>query len=137
MVLNGRDYKLALFIEISMRNRHFVFPKNTASRGGKTSKDSNASSVFIVTSRAALAAGEWHHIATVYDLRRLSLYIDGELQGSVDVYPTVGAHNSLSGTTFGSLNPWLNQCSDAFIGDLRNIRAYGRNLSPNEFLIAK
>ena len=109
----------------------------TASRGGKASKDSNASSVFKVTSMNTLAAGEWHHIATVYDLRKLSLYIDGELQGSVDVYPTVGAHNSLSGMTFGSLNPWLNQCSDAFIGDLRNIRAYGRNLSPKEFLIAK
>ena len=86
-----------------------------------------------VSSETKLALNEWAHVAVVYDLKKLKLYVNGNLEGSAEISPTVG-HDWINHLTVGSLCKWIWTPKDKFIGDIRAIRLYGRNLSPNEFL---
>lgn len=87
-----------------------------------------------VRSQGIASIGRWTRIAVVYDLKKLALYIDGQLQGAVPCAPAVEME-------------WLNPVfvgTDAkfpfdpgthfFQGDVRRIRIYGRNLSRKELL---
>ncbi len=84
-------------------------------------------------SNAVLQPGQWYRIAAVYDLRNLTLFVDGQPDGSVPVEPNP-AHDSINHLTVGARCEWLFDPADCFQGDLRDIRIYGRNLAPEEFL---
>ena len=88
-----------------------------------------------VISQAKLELDKWAHVAIVYDLKKLSLYINGKLEGSVAIAPAEG-HDYINHLTVGSLCGWVwnTEGKDKFTGDIRAIRLYGRNLSPKEFL---
>ena len=103
-----------------------------------------------VVSRRSIPPNAWTRIAVVYDLEKIALYVDGELQGTSDAPPCyvdlgwgsksnvttshenhnllmIGAETDVTDIdNYKSLN--------RFKGRLREIRAYGRNLSPEEFL---
>ena len=84
-------------------------------------------------SDAKLAPGRWAKLAVTYDLRRLALYVDGAPAGSVSSPPSRQAetinHVVIGAKCGGLWNPTAN-----FRGDIRAVRMYGRNLSPDEFL---
>ena len=86
-----------------------------------------------VTSKARLAVGEWAKIAVTYDLRTIRLYVNGALEGEADVGPTRD-HEWINHVTIGAKCGFVHETSAYFRGDIRAIRMYGRNLSPDEFL---
>ncbi len=86
-----------------------------------------------VTSRNRLSPGKWHRIAVVYDLRKVTLYLDGQKEGEVDAIPMDG-HEWINHVLIGAKNKWVWSPCDKFEGDMRQIRFYGRNLQPGEFL---
>lgn len=103
-----------------------------------------------VDSKKPLPAGAWTRLQVVYDLRNLMLYVNGELQGSVAASPNYEdgsyghyltrewrTHEYETVLMVGADLDWT-PCHYApkrqFEGDIRDIRVYGRNLSPAEFL---
>ena len=86
-----------------------------------------------VFSKEKLEAGRWYRIAAVYDLKKIFLYINGELQGEAEIPPSRG-HGAINHLTVGSLCGWLWSPKNHFKGNIREIRFYGRNLKPEEFL---
>ena len=98
-----------------------------------------------VVSLKPLTIGAWSRLAVVYDLKRMALYVDGRLQGSVEAKPnyhdkswgtdvmTYCSHEFHNELFFGAEDKGLNPDS-LFDGDIRDIRVYGRNLAPAEFL---
>ncbi len=87
-----------------------------------------------IESQKSLPAGTWTHIAVTYDLEKLHLYIDGVLQAVADVAPNRSFERInpvVLGGTCGF--PFIPQ--PAFVGGVRNVRFYGRNLQPQEFLV--
>ena len=101
-----------------------------------------------VLSTRRLEAGRWAHIAYVYDLKTIRLYVDGKLQGeapSPACYADLGWESSANPNTshecrnmlmIGAETDGTDSCApmNRFKGRIREIRAYGRNLSPSEFL---
>ena len=71
-----------------------------------------------IVSRASLKADAWHSIKVIYDLARLALFVDGDLQGSVDVAPMQGSdrHNFML-LGCGIANFW--DPAKHFTGDIR------------------
>lgn len=102
-----------------------------ASRGGTDAQ--GAPTTARVLSRAPLPAGRWSHVAVVYDLKELSLYVNGVLQGRAPLGPTRTTEEInavvVGGTCGFPFNP-----RDYFTGSIRQVRIYGRNLAPREFL---
>jgi len=85
------------------------------------------------TSTKKISTDTWTHIAIVYDLKKLELYINGQLDGSCKVPPnkTYEKINSfvLGGNCGFPFNP-----KPSFKGKIKMLRIYGRNLKTNEFL---
>ena len=94
-----------------------------------------------------LETNRWTRVAVVYDLRKLGLYVDGGLQGEVAVAPnrvrfdwgvTLGdyfaSHEQCNHLMIGSGHKGSYYPDREFVGDLRDVRIYGRNLNPKEFL---
>jgi len=86
-----------------------------------------------VLSRQKLEPGKWHRAAVVYDMKKLSLYLDGELQGETASVPDRG-HEWINLVTIGSLCAFVWTPVDYFTGGIRDIRIYGRNLCADELL---
>jgi len=86
-----------------------------------------------VVSQRPVAEGHWTHIAVVYDLRRLTLYIDGQLQGSAASVP-LRSHEFINALVLGGDCGFPFNPKPGFVGDLLDVRIYGRNLAPAEFL---
>ena len=86
-----------------------------------------------IISRNPLKIGKWSRIAAVYDCRKLSLYVDGKKQGEAAIGPCKG-HEWINHILIGAHNKWVWDPIDLFEGDMREIRFYGRNLLPEEFL---
>ena len=86
-----------------------------------------------VVSKAKLEVGEWTRLAVVYDLRKLVLYVNGERQGEVESKP-IENHEWETHLIIGAKCKWVWEPYDNFKGDIRDVRIYGRNLSPAEFL---
>jgi len=84
-------------------------------------------------SKTALKVGQWTRIAVVYDCKELKLYFNGNLEGKAICVPTAG-HGWINHLIVGASNQWVWNPIENFKGDLREIRIYGRNLSPEEFL---
>ncbi len=86
-----------------------------------------------VYSKQPLQIGKWTRLAVVYDLHDLILYVDGVEQGRAAV-----GYNPcwevLNHVILGSNCKWIWDPVDYFTGGIRQVRIYGRNLSPDEFL---
>lgn len=87
----------------------------------------------MVKSVTKLQAGKWARIAVTYDLRKIRLYIDGKLEAEKDSLPN-SEHEWFNLVVLGAKNKWVWEPINRFTGDLRDVRIYGRNLQPNEFL---
>ena len=94
-------------------------------------------------SKSPVEFDSWNRIAVVYDLKQMSLYIDGQFQGSMLVPPIIKAtekdklpaHEAMNSIFIGSaIKNWYHPDAPHFEGDIKEIRIYGRNLSPAEFL---
>lgn len=86
-----------------------------------------------VVSETKARTGEWTRIAVVYDLRKLKLYLNDRLEGESGSIPAAG-HDWINHLIVGASNKWVFQPVEKFHGDIREIRFYGRNLEPSEFL---
>ncbi|MBS1372020.1 MAG: hypothetical protein HPZ91_18900 [Lentisphaeria bacterium] len=86
-----------------------------------------------IVSAQPVTFDRWQRLAVVYDLRRLRLYLDGVLLGEAPCAPSAG-HEAIDHVTLGSLCSFLVTPNTFYSGDLREIRFYGRNLAPEEFL---
>ena len=84
-------------------------------------------------STVKLETGKWARIAVVYDLRKLTLYVNGEAAGSCESKPMHG-HEWLNHVILGARCGWVWNPYDNFKGDMAMIRISGRNLAPGEFL---
>ncbi|MBR2440173.1 MAG: hypothetical protein IKB25_08275 [Lentisphaeria bacterium] len=86
-----------------------------------------------IVTRTKLKPDTWYRIAVTYDLKKLRIYINGKLEKEAEVYPTTvpewGTH-----LIVGGLCKWVWDPIEKMTGDIREIRIYGRNLSPEEFL---
>jgi len=86
-----------------------------------------------VVSKVRLEPGVWTKIQVVYDLKNLRLYLNGILQGEVESSP-IADHEWITHVIIGAKCTWVWNPKAHFHGDVRNIRMYGRNLAPDEFL---
>lgn len=86
-----------------------------------------------VTSETKLKPEEWSRIAVVYDLRKMTLYVDGVDCGSVASSPAAG-HEWLNFLIVGAKCKWVWTPTDRFKGDIGEMRFTGRNLAVAEFL---
>lgn len=86
-----------------------------------------------VVSKDKLSIGKWSSIVVVYNLKKLSLYLNGKLEGEVESVP-IRAHEWINHLIVGASNKWVWNPVNHFEGDIREIRIYGRNLSESEFL---
>ena len=84
-------------------------------------------------SAAALPANEWSHVAVVYDLKNLSLFLNGTRQAAAEVKP-LRAHEWINPVVLGGTCKFPYTPVTGFVGGLRRVRLYGRNLAPHEFL---
>ena len=84
-------------------------------------------------SDAKLAPGKWTKLAVVYDLRTVTLFVDGVPAGSV-VSPPSRQAETINHIVIGAKCSGLWNPAAHFKGDIRAVRMYGRNLSPDEFL---
>ena len=84
-----------------------------------------------VVSKDKLPMGVWSRVAAVYDLKNLSLYINGCFVGSV-VAEDAGGMDFFSEVIIGSQDkhPWTPV--GHFKGDIGHVRMTGRNLSEEE-----
>lgn len=82
----------------------------------------------------ALKYNQWSHIAVVYDCNTLIAYINGKVAGKMKIAPSK-RHEIFNAMVLGATCKNLNQPDLFYKGDMRNVRIYGRALSPHEFLI--
>jgi len=88
-----------------------------------------------VVSGQPIPLNKWVRVTAVYNLKNFSLYIDGKLQGSAPFTPRPG-HEWFNTVVIGAYGkfPYGLERGNYFEGDITNIRIYGRNLNPTEFL---
>ncbi len=104
--------------------------------GFLTAIRSNPSGSGLVRLRSAapLPLDCWSKIVVTYDLERLRLYVDGQLQGDAAILPDPG-HAGLNAAYIAARAKFPHGCEvPRYRGDLRQVRLYGRNLSPDEWL---
>ncbi len=87
--------------------------------------DSLGRPVLSVASKAALKAGEWHHVAAVVRGNKGYLYIDGREDAS-------GDREGLPGTSRAPVSLGFSGQEGHFAGRLDDVRIYGRALGPDE-----
>jgi hypothetical protein len=82
-----------------------------------------------VTSKAAVADGQWHHVVLVGSPRQQQLYVDGrpDAEGKLEAKPDVRGHLLKIGYTSENF-----PAPSAFEGDLDELRLYARKLSAAE-----
>lgn len=102
----------------------------TEGEGGKKSlKYENV----VITSKTAVPQGKWTHIAAVYDLKDLSLYINGNKEASAPAGYS-RSHEWINAVVVGGGCKFPYIPIPEFKGGIRDIRIYGRNLNPEEFI---
>ncbi len=87
----------------------------------------------IVTSNTVVPKGKWTHVAVVYDLRKLHLYINGKLEKSIECKP-LPSQEWIGSLVFGGKCKFPYVAVPSFKGGIKKVRIYGRNLAPEEFL---
>lgn len=123
LTLDDRGY-----VSVERRSNQFSFTTDTCIR-----------------SKKSLVPGSWSRLAVTYDLERMRLYVDGELQSQIEVKPNrydkswgskdwnYCSHEFNNELFFGAEDE-NRKPINVFNGDIRQIRIYGRNLQPTEFL---
>ena len=99
--------------------------------GGKPRKGAFVSRE--VTSKVVLSPGTWTKLQVVYDLKKLVLFVDGVYQSEASSAP-ISNHEWETHLIIGAKCAWVDRPVEKFKGGIRNIRIYGRNLSPAGFL---
>ena len=80
-----------------------------------------------------LSAGAWYHVAMIYDGAHLQGYVNGALDGSIDVSGTV--QTSDDPLRIGAYAPLNGEVSRAFFaGNIDEVTLYNRSLSSEELL---
>lgn len=85
-----------------------------------------------VTTTEPVPLDFWQRVAVVYDHRELCLYLNGELQGRAPCQPRLTETMNVVVIGGGCRFPY--HPVNLLKGDLRDIRFYGRDLRPEEFL---
>lgn len=95
----------------------------------------NGSSANVCSSSAALADGNWHHLALVWDktAATLTVYIDWKSAGS----QTGVSSYTPTGVFMIGWNCWLDTNRKLYSGAIDEFRVTSRALKPQEFLAAK
>lgn len=86
-----------------------------------------------LVSKTILKTNEWCRLAVVYDLKRLELFVDGKHDASVAA-PPCREHEWLNHVLIGAKCEKVYDPVRKYEGDMRDVRFYGRNLTPEEFL---
>ena len=76
-----------------------------------------------------LSAGRWYHVAGVYTGSELRIYVDGVLDGSLNVSGAVGQGQSAQETVIGAKV----NVTQVFDGKIDEVRIYNRALDSSEF----
>jgi beta-galactosidase len=142
------DFSDALTISMWFKVRQFDKPSQVlAAKGNDTwrlERHDNAGTIeFIVTgpettgmnrsktpvaiSKRTVDDGRWHHVAGLYDGKRVALYLDGQLEHSVDASGSIAQNTEpvLLGENSGSRGR-------SFNGWLDDVRLYGHALTADE-----
>ncbi len=80
--------------------------------------------------RAALADGQWHHLALVYDTRRngrVGFFVDGKPAGESRL--SLGQRLDLNGFRLGAWNHWEKNPANNFHGELADVRIFSGTLT--------
>lgn len=102
--------------------------------GGLKNKEKLTSSSVDIISNNKVPSGKWTHIAAVFDLKELKLYIDGKLEGAALASPNK-SHEWIGSVVLGGDCGFPFIARPGFKGGIRQVRFYGRNLTPSEFLM--
>ncbi len=81
----------------------------------------------------AVPKDAWTRIAVTYDLREVTLYLDGTPAARAAVGPNRD-HEWLNVLVLGGRGTFPYSAQPSFKGGITNVRIYGRNLQPGEFL---
>ena len=119
-------------VDILADGRVKVVRKN--SREGAGGKITKAVFSDEIVSKTPLAAGEWTRLVVTYDLEKLTLYFNGREEGSSASAAFDPGHEWLNFLMIGSKCKWVWTPVEHFKGDIGEMRFYGRNLDPSEFL---
>jgi Concanavalin A-like lectin/glucanases superfamily len=106
-----------------------------AIEGEGGSKPKSRTKISIV-SKSSTQKGKWSHIAVVYDLNKLYLYVNGKLENSAPCKP-IPSQEWIGSLVIGGRCKFPYIALPSFKGGIKKVRIYGRNLSPKEFLINK
>lgn len=87
-----------------------------------------------VISKDPLPLNQWVKVSVVYDLQKVTLFINKQIQGEA-TFPPCPEHEWFNAMVIGALGTFPYSRPENFAQiDIRDIRVYGRNLSPEEFL---
>ena len=101
---------------------------------GEPLPDGNPRRVSVkAASKTAIGPDCWTHVAVVYDLRTLTLFVDGKAEDAVPAAP-LRSHEKINALVLGGACKFPYTPVPGYVGDLRRVRVYGRDLRPNEFL---
>lgn len=127
-------YNGQMLIDLTADGRVRVIRRSAAEGvGGKAPAPSQAKSAEVIAQKP-LTVGSWSRIAVVYDLRKITLFVNGKFEGE-SVSAPLRDHEYFNYVIFGSkASSTIFKSEARFDGDMRQMRIYGRNLSPEEFL---
>ena len=77
-----------------------------------------------VRSKAPVVSGKWQTAKVVYDMEKLSLFLDGKLQECKTIHP-IREHETIDHLSVASKCGFLHNPGDYFNGGIRNIRITG------------
>ena len=120
-------------LQLSLNPQGYVKVERSSELEGEGGSMNHKSISVSVLSREPVTFKKWNRIAVVYDLEKLSLYLNGKLQGEQSIPPMRG-HEVLNVLIVGAKCRRYWQPYEYFSGDIKDIRIYGRNLSSDEFL---
>ena len=78
----------------------------------------------VLQSKKPVVSGEWQTVKVVYDMHKLYLYLNNELQSSHDVLP-LREHETIDHLTVASRCGFLHNPGNFFNGGIKNIRISG------------
>ena len=87
-----------------------------------------------VISHRTIKAGEWVRVAVIYDMRKMTLYLDSIQDASLAI-PPCADYEWFNSAVVGAIgtHPYSDPQNN-FDGDIAELRIYGRNLNPSEFI---
>lgn len=107
--------------------------KQASESEGGASPENMQDSTVRLHSKDKILSGVWTNVQVVYDLQKMFLYINGNLQDSMQLRPTRSAE-VINHIVIGGGAKFPYDALPSYKGGLRNIRIYGRNLEVNEFI---